>query len=176
MADQPKTPEEYAKATDEAFANFWRDLNATVQNTHAGHVLVTAAGVSELLRKALLTKMRTLTKKEHNELFVKFGPLSSFAGRIALAFALNIITAEMRDDMLTIKAIRNRFAHPPGRLDFSDPEIVALCKRLSTYNPAQTDLLTTAYVESLRRIDSHFRPLVASETTAPTDDKIKEQG
>ena len=167
--DQPKrTPEELAKATSDAFDKFLRDLISTIRDTHAGHVLVTASGISELLMDALLTKMRPLTKREREDLFENFGPLSSFAGRIALAFALDLIGPEMRNDLLTVKEIRNKFAHPKGHHHFSDPVIVTLCKRLSSYDPAQTDLLKTAYVGALKKVVDHLRPVV--EAAPPADD------
>jgi DNA-binding MltR family transcriptional regulator len=182
MSDEPETPNKLVQAKDlplkETLNKFFRDLRATVQNTQAGHVLVGASIISEQLRKALLTKMRPLTEHAEEELFENFGPLSSLASRISVAFALNILPTGMRDDMLRIKAIRNKFAHSSGHLNFTDPVIVALCKKLSTYNAAQTDLLQTAYMESLKRIASHLDTFVRPETAPPTDqkDKDKEQG
>lgn len=163
-----KTPEELANATNAAFSKFLHDLISTIRDTHAGHVLVTSSGISDLLKDALLTKMRRLTKREQEELFENFGPLNSFASRIALAFALDLIGPEMRKDLLTVKEIRNKFAHPERRYHFSDPVIVDLCKRLSSYDPAPSDLLKTAYAGALKKVIEHLRPVV--EAAPPAED------
>jgi hypothetical protein len=54
------------------------------------------------------------------------GPLGDFAARIDLAFALRWIDAEARDDMHSVRRIRNDFAHQADHaLTFAHPSIAA---------------------------------------------------
>lgn len=59
------------------------------------------------------------------------GGLSSFSARIDMAYLLGIITPMIRHDLHLIRKIRNEFAHNPGRLSFSDHDIIQRCKELS---------------------------------------------
>jgi hypothetical protein len=56
--------------------------------------------------------------------------LTDFYAKIELAYMLGIITEEARDDLHTIRAVRNAFAHSALPLDFSTPEVAALLKHI----------------------------------------------
>lgn len=75
--------------------------------------------LDHLLGELFRTKMHPDTK---SDTFEFRGPLGDFAGRIELAFALGWIDAETRDDITTIRKIRNDFAHDVDHtLRFADP-------------------------------------------------------
>ena len=59
-------------------------------------------------------------------------PLGGFGSRIRLAYCLGLITKSQFSDLLNIAKIRNEFAHRIHSLDFSSPEITALCANLLT--------------------------------------------
>lgn len=143
--------------------NFIGSVTAVVRNTHAGTALAGASIVSEDLRAAIMARMRPLSKTLQKEIFGTYGPLGTFASRIAIAFALEIIPTDLRADIIAIKAIRNEFAHSKEILNFNSPKVAQLCKRLSTFEPTKTDL-QAVYMVSLKRIDGHLGEFVKRET------------
>jgi hypothetical protein len=62
----------------------------------------------------------------------ELSPLSSFASRIRLGFALGIYGPKMRDDLDSIKNIRNLFAHFKGPATFEHDEIRLLCEEMNS--------------------------------------------
>ena len=85
-------------------------------------------GVSILERAleiAIRSRLIPLTPDERKRLF-KFenhGPLSNFSDRIKMAYALNLIDSETRDELDLIRAIRNAFAHSTQLITFNTAEI-----------------------------------------------------
>jgi DNA-binding MltR family transcriptional regulator len=70
------------------------------------------------LRKALLTKMRSLSLKKEERIFDGFGPLGEFAAKIELAYALNLLSDPIYGDLRIIKKIRDHFAHSTEETTF----------------------------------------------------------
>lgn len=91
---------------------------------HAGHALLAAAFLDQELEAAILTKMRPLSKKKHDRLFVGFGPLSELAAKIELAYALSLLTDEIYTNMRAIKKVRDTFAHASKTMTFFSAEVV----------------------------------------------------
>jgi hypothetical protein len=58
------------------------------------------------------------------------GTLSDFAAKIDLAYVLGILTDEAREDLHSIRLIRNSFAHSMFRLSMRDKEVTGLMQRL----------------------------------------------
>ena len=78
-------------------------------------------------------KFRIRDKKLADKLFDGMGPLSSFSQRISIAFAFDLINAELYKDLDIIRKIRNHFAHHPLDATFKTVEIKQLCEKLSTF-------------------------------------------
>jgi DNA-binding MltR family transcriptional regulator len=134
------------------------NLGDVLRNTHAGVAIVGASIIAEDLRTALLSRMRPISKRLERELFEGYGPLSSFASRIAMAFAFGVVSKDIRDDMDTIRKIRNTFAHSKKILNFTDPEIAACCRKLRTWDVKKTNL-QAVYMESLQMIDDYLEAI-----------------
>lgn len=81
-------------------------------------------------------KFRIHDKKVAEALFEQMGPLSTFAQRIAIAYAFQLITQTQYKDFETIRKIRNRFAHHPLDTTFNTEEIKQLCTTLSMFKEA----------------------------------------
>ncbi len=137
-------------------------IRGVARNTHAGVAVVGASIVSEGLRRALLSRMRSISKTLQKRLFEGYGPLSSFAARIDLAFALDVIPAGVRADLEAIRAIRNAFAHSEKILHFDDPAIADRCRKLSTYDPKKPDL-QLVYMAALQHIDKYLEEVVKTD-------------
>ena len=94
-------------------------------------ILIRGALVEEALQRAILNRMRSLNHAERRRLFDNpFAPLSSFSGKIAIAYAIKLIGPSTRDDLDCIREIRNAFAHTIVNIDFSTKEVMDHCAHL----------------------------------------------
>lgn len=82
-----------------------------------------AALLEDELQRLLLSSMPTISDILASRLFDEHGPLNSFAARIDVARALDLIDVETYTDLRAIQAIRNIFAHAAGNLNFKSAEI-----------------------------------------------------
>lgn len=73
------------------------------------------------------------------ELFEGHGALSSFSARIGIAFALGLITKKMRNDLNSIRKVRNHFAHHPTETSFQVSPVRDLCSNLLGAEPSSED-------------------------------------
>jgi hypothetical protein len=90
--------------------------------------IVAGSFVEASLRRLLEGQMRNGT---HGELFGARGPLSGFAAKIEIAYALRLIDANTRRNAHYIREIRNVFAHKVAPVSFRTPVVAAVCKLLS---------------------------------------------
>ena len=99
-------------------------LHALAKQADTSYVIVATTALEELLETAVKTKMRDgLSKKVHNQIFGGYGSLSTFAAKIDIAYALEIIGDDLRGDFDAIRAIRNAFAHARKTVHFGSPEL-----------------------------------------------------
>jgi DNA-binding MltR family transcriptional regulator len=121
--------------------NIGAQLKALHRRTHAGTVIAASAQIENVLEKLLLAYMRSLTKKEHARLFRGYGPLSNFAAKTDMAYALNMIPKSMFDALNILRSLRNEIAHSAEIVDLSHPKIKPLFGKLSDQEPkiSQTD-------------------------------------
>ena len=68
------------------------DVLITFTDSH--HALIEASALDNAVELALLTKMRRLSRDMKDKIFDGYGPLSTFAGKIDIAYALEIIPKE----------------------------------------------------------------------------------
>jgi len=92
-------------------------------------VIVAATILEHALKIAILEHFpSTISDTEIKALFDgDISPFGSLAARITMAKALNIITQEQREDLDTIRNIRNAFAHSMTHIAFGDQEIKDMC-------------------------------------------------
>jgi DNA-binding MltR family transcriptional regulator len=124
-----------------SFAGLY-SIIATLQGmSHAGTATLCSGITEHSLKKAILTKMRRISRVLETRLFEGYGPISSFSAKIDIAYALDIITEAIFDDLKTIKDIRNEFAHPKDLefLSFSSQEVFRHMKRLHSFDDSITD-------------------------------------
>lgn len=86
-------------------------------------------------------------------LFDGYGPMSSFSGKIDMAYALQIITKKAYDELTTIRRLRNKFAHSIALVSFDSDEIRALFKHFSAFESATKDY-QAYYLLKLKEIDT----------------------
>jgi mannitol operon repressor len=61
-----------------------------------------------------------------------FSPLGNFAPRTLAAYSLGLISKDERDDLDTIRKIRNEYAHEPKSTSFTDQKIMNKVNNLKT--------------------------------------------
>jgi len=90
----------------------------------SGSAILVAAQLEHDLLTLLRRQMPKLSGKTDQRLFEFPGPLSSFSGKIAVAYGLGLIPQSVHLDLDVIRAVRNRFAHSENKLSLRSPEIV----------------------------------------------------
>jgi DNA-binding MltR family transcriptional regulator len=105
--------------------------------------IVAGSVLEDMLAEALRVKMRDgLSARLKERLFSGYGPLSSFSGKIDIAFAFSYFDNQIYGDLRAIKDIRNRFAHATNFLNFSSPELEPDAQKLTGWaNGCDVDAL-----------------------------------
>ena len=90
-----------------------------------------AAHLDYLLAKAIEVHLPRGSELSDELLFKPQAPLGTFSSRISMAFALEIISKETKENLNTIRRIRNDFAHKMELHTFDeDQSIIDRCKNL----------------------------------------------
>jgi DNA-binding MltR family transcriptional regulator len=90
-----------------------------------GCALAASSYLEDRLQQLLRTRM--VDHPMIDELFKGTDALSTFSARIKLAFALGIISNEVRLDLDAIRDIRNNFGHVLELQDFTHTEVNRVC-------------------------------------------------
>ena len=120
--------------------------------TKPGAERALAITVSALLERALeaciisALKWPTAEKEANKEvkgLFYGEGPLSSFSAKIKIGYALGLYGKVVRDDLDTIREVRNAFAHSTAHIDFRTAAVAVVCSRLRLFESIMPDETTS---------------------------------
>ena len=165
MPSEPSRPSRVSSLTFGQFIDILDDLE---KDGPRGAVLLGHALLESAMRDLLVSRMMPLSKREDDALFGGYGPLSTMAARISVARAFNIISKEARQNLDTIRQIRNRFAHTDRRIDFDDPKVVALCEKLAiqTRLPKDATARRKLYVEMVRSTLTYIVAHVSSDAAS----------
>jgi len=123
---------------------------------HAAHALYVASNLERSLEELIALRMPNLSNTLKEQLFTGYGPLSSFSARIDIAFALDLIPANLRRDLHAIRHIRNHFAHATERVHFDSPKMEHLLKKFTDYTPGCDRL--SFYLSKLDSCDAFLSP------------------
>ena len=107
------------------------DAPRWIDEAQTATVLKTVAVFEDVVRQCLESVMRPMTKAMEARLFQGYGPLSSFAAKCDLAFALDLLSESDYADLQVIRKIRNRFAHAQEIMGFEKPEIASLVSKMA---------------------------------------------
>jgi len=102
------------------------------------------------------------------EIFNAYHPLSTFAGKIEISYALGFLTDRMKADMLLIKKVRNYFTHHPEYVDFEAEPIRGYCTSLElpnliTDNSDSTDSMKSRYLYAIVLVLMYFDRFISNE-------------
>jgi hypothetical protein len=111
------------------FSAVWKEIE---EHPPRASAIISAAFVEDALRWAIEGYLVDgLSEEERRALFETEGaPLWSFHSKILLGHAIGIYGPAAKADLLTVKRIRNAFAHAPRSIDFATPEIISECTKL----------------------------------------------
>jgi DNA-binding MltR family transcriptional regulator len=122
------------------------------KETDRGAALIGAEFLSETL--ASMLKAFFIDDAVFIRELLQEGPLSNFALRRKMAYALGLLSETTYKDLDTIRRIRNEFAHSYKPVKFADPLVKKLCDELETY-------------EKLRPILVNLREVLFGESGLP---------
>jgi hypothetical protein len=91
-----------------------------------GAGIIAAAFTEEILEKIILNRLRPLSSDKYRDLFKGNSPLSTFAAKIDMAFAIGVLNEIAHRQLHLIRKVRNCFAHSIQPLDFEHSEIKQL--------------------------------------------------
>jgi hypothetical protein len=102
-----------------------------VKRGEASVVILAVSILEDWLTGTLKARMRPLSETVEARLFGGQAPLRSFAAKIDIAYALQIIDAQTQANMRALKDIRNDFAHATTILHIDSPELTRRFQKLS---------------------------------------------
>jgi len=133
-------------------------VHVLITSTHSHIVIMGAAALDNALELALLTKMCHLGRDMKDRIFEGYGPLSSFAAKIDIAYVLQIIPRDIYDSLRIVNRIRVRFAHSKQFLSFQDHEISAMIDSMPSLDLAIADR-KDRFVKKLAELKTHLEGL-----------------
>jgi hypothetical protein len=140
---------------DDAFSKLSESLIRAERQSHASVVLRLVAAIEYDLERCLLRKFRSLNVRMRHRLFGVYGPLSSFAAKIDLAYALGITTDAVNVDLNKIRKIRNLFAHAKAPMSLDTEPIKTIFYKL-TRPPGITGSYLQQFVKCGVAVDDHL--------------------
>lgn len=114
-------------AESEALMAAFHDIDRSDDRAAA---IVATAFLEDHLAIALKKRFHQ-DKETLDEMFRSSGPLGSFSAKINIAFLIGLCSKEARDELHTIKTIRNEFAHRGLTKDFDSQRVRDLANNLT---------------------------------------------
>jgi len=172
MESQPQQARPDLRPSDEYIREGVSFGEQLIHETDRGAALVALAFLDEMLRR--LSEAKMLDRKIARKLLKYPGPLSTVAPRTDVAYSLGWIGPKTYYDLVTIREIRNKFAHAHEPLTFTDAAIEALCAKLRLGNVTVASSLSEprqrfmwASAQIVQRLEFYRR--TASASLSATD-------
>lgn len=107
------------------------DIHVPLEQSDRTTAIVAGALLDMFLELALRSRLVDLPEESVKNLFFNDGPLATMSARIALGYALGLFNEAVRDELTTLRHIRNAFAHNLAKITFDMPEVANVCARLN---------------------------------------------
>jgi DNA-binding MltR family transcriptional regulator len=97
--------------------------------------IVAGAFLENYLALAIMSRMRSFSDSDNDDrrvkkqVFENTGPLTTFAAKISVGYALDLYGKRPREDLHLIRDVRNHFAHTMEPCEFSDPDVRQFCDK-----------------------------------------------
>jgi DNA-binding MltR family transcriptional regulator len=109
------------------------------------HVAVIGVSIVEAtLEQLIVSRLSRSDKKLLSRLFQNRGPLSDFNSKILIAEAFGIVPSPLAEELHTMRAIRNAFAHAKMPISFSDA-------------PVAGEVNALKLLEAIREVSNKFK-------------------
>lgn len=119
-----RTLRELSRARRQAAEETHIVMNEVQQGSDRSACIIMSAMVERFLERELLMRlMISESTSKHQALLERDGALSTFFGNIHLAYALDMISQDMKDDLDILRKIRNAFAHSELPITFQSDEV-----------------------------------------------------
>jgi len=128
------------------------------------------------LGRAILMRFREMSAEEQNRLLDNngHGAIATLAAKIWIGFAVGLYKEQAREDLLTLKKIRNDFAHVGDHIDFSNADIIKDCNKLvypklnaeSIMKPEETDP-KERYLDTICHLAAGFNSYAGQNACRP---------
>lgn len=138
--------QEFAKGIQEQI-NFYA---VYIDESDRGAAVLAHARFEHWLSKLL--KSILSAQDEQTARALVFFQSRTFWAKMRNAFALGLIDRKNFARLRTLNGIRNRFAHYPGAISFSDKEISRLCHSLEKGHPNTPDDPRTRYMATFSQV------------------------
>ncbi|MYG52497.1 MAG: hypothetical protein F4204_09145 [Rhodospirillaceae bacterium] len=135
----------------------WSYHQSLIDESDRGAAILAASNFEERLRERITSRFVDLNRKMEKRIFEGYGPLSTFAAKIDIAYALQLYDERTRGGLHTIRKIRNIFAHSSAPLEFNDEKVAELCRKLEPEHPTDRQDLRLTYLGYLSRVRDVIR-------------------
>ena len=116
---------------DRERSDFDQFLSEVFGASERAGAIVSAAQIEDTLAEAIKGRLREMSDGDIGVVFTgQASPLNTFHAKIHMGFALALYDQGVREDLLVIKDVRNRFAHHIPTKSFDDGIIKQLCEKL----------------------------------------------
>ncbi len=113
--------------------------------TDRGCAIIAASYVDDQLAEMLKAHF-VESKRLIKEVFSGSGALSTFSARIDMSFLSGHISKAVQRELHLIRGIRNKFAHAPHPLSFTEPAIEQPCRALAySHHPKSREPRETSF-------------------------------
>lgn len=148
--DEETIKETMTRVWDES-VKFYAELDGESDRAAA---ILAAANFEDKLCETIIEKFVKLNRENRKKLFKGYGPLSTFAAKIDIAFALGLYDQETQRGLHIIRKIRNIFAHASSPIEFDCDDIVKICEELKLETSLNSDNLRYRYVSFLKEVET----------------------
>src|SRR3984885_4981880 len=107
----------------------WQE-EVTAEKNDRGAAILLGTNVENAIQSAIV-RFIDVQAGQSGRLFRSNAPLSSFANKITIAYALNIFGEETQTNLELIRSVRNTFAHAKVPITFETTEVQRACEFLT---------------------------------------------
>jgi hypothetical protein len=107
-------------------------INEIMGERDRGAAVIAVGFVDAKLTEVIRASLRD-DKDTAKQLLKPTGPLGAFGNKVLLGYMLRLYSKESRSDLIAFGEIRNRFAHTPEPIDFTDKYVRERCEKLTLY-------------------------------------------
>ena len=101
---------------------------------HGSYILLAAAQLDNALEDLICQRMPKLSNTARNKLFRGLGAFAHFSTKIDVAYAMELISDDIRHDMHVLRDIRNEFAHPKKEIHLHLDDVIGMMGRFRNFD------------------------------------------